>query len=168
MPKTVLRFVGWAITGLFFGLFEATAATFLPGVWGAFHPTFALAIFLLIRNAPRNAAVFVIFAGIATDIFSVGTGTFATARDVLILAALAFVANTALTNHSLYVAIALVVLMRLLDSVTALAFGAGPSLNVLLERAALDILLVTFLFVSHLLFSRRFFSVQSNPSIRYG
>ena len=152
MARTLLHLAGWAATGVVFGLFEATAATFLPGAWSAFRPTFALAGFLLIRNAPRSAIVFLMFAGSATDLFSIGIGTFATARYVLIIATLAFVAKAVLTNHSLYVAIALTLLARLIDSATILFIGAGQPLFVLLERAALDTLLMTVMYTCDLLF----------------
>ena len=166
MARTLLHLAGWAATGVVFGLFEATAATFLPGAWSAFRPTFALAGFLLIRNAPRSAIVFLMFAGSATDLFSICIGTFATARYVLIIATLAFVAKAVLTNHSLYVAIALTLLARLIDSATILFIGAGQPLFVLLERAALDTLLMTVMYTCDLLFSRRFFSLRDDPSTR--
>lgn len=167
MLRTILRSIGWVLGGLLLGLFEVTATTFLPGAWGAFRPTFAVAVFVLIRNAPKNAALLLLFAGIATDLFSVGAGTFATARYVLIFAALALLAKAVLTNHSLYVAIALALAARVIDLATLALAGAMPSLANAVLRGFWDALFVAALFVLHLLLSRRFFALRPG-SPRYG
>lgn len=167
MFRAILHSIGWASAGLLLGLFEITGATFLDGIWGAFRPTFAVAVFVLIRNNPKNAGMFLLFAGIATDVFSVGAGTFATARYFLIFATLALLAKTVLTNHSIYVALALAFVARAIDLATLAFAGLAPTLSDALLRGLWDAALVAALFVLHLPFSRRFFQRRSEP-VRYG
>lgn len=103
------------ILGCLAGLLEATTVTFLPFPFSYLRVTIPILISFIILQRPESAYVFAVSAGGMLDLFAVGTISFAFARLLVIALLVALVAETVLTNHSLYAAVALTLFARLLD-----------------------------------------------------
>jgi hypothetical protein len=109
------RAIGFILFGLIIGLFEATTATFLPQPWTYFHPVLPILICLIVLERPTEAVVLGLSGGLAIDLLSTDSVTYAVARFFLLALGAAFAARHLLTNYSLYAAVAMAALSRLFD-----------------------------------------------------
>jgi len=154
------------VLGCFAGLFEATLRTFLPWPVVDVRPVLPILVCFIILRQPESAYVFAVSSGAVLDLFSVGGMTLAFARFLIIALLIALVAETVLTNHSLYAAIALTLLSRAFDWLwlalahTAVRFGGGagslfPHWQEIAWTLGLDACIITFAFLlNHFVFKR--------------
>lgn len=89
--------------------------TFLPSPFFDFRLVLPMVISMIILQRPTHAAVLAFAAGTTMDVFAQSTITLAFARLLIISLCVAFLAETVLTNQSLYAALALGAMARLLD-----------------------------------------------------
>lgn len=102
-------------TAVFCALLEATFLTLLPSPWREFHPLLDIIILLIVLNRVQGACVYAGIAGFLIDSLRVEGGALAVMRYVLLALAISVVSKTILTNRSLYVTTALVIVARCLD-----------------------------------------------------
>lgn len=154
------------LAAIFTGLLEATFISLLPTPWREIRPIIEGAVLLIVLNKPRGALVFAGLSGFCLDLFSVGDGTLALVRLVLLTAAISALAHSWLTNRSIYATAALVVGARFLDRLwlwMSYLVGRAFSWDIRLESTASffttlawDIGLVSLAFVALTIFTRRF------------
>jgi hypothetical protein len=123
---TIRRAILLVLLGCFVGLCEATLVTFLPSPFFDLRPVLPIVVCLIILGRTESAYLFGVSAGAVLDLFAVGGMTLAFARILLIAFFVGLIAETVLTNHSLYASVALVLLARVLDWLwVAAAHGLG-------------------------------------------
>jgi hypothetical protein len=110
-----LKYLAVVCLGLLLGLYEQTLRTFLPAPMNLLFPVFPVLIMLAALNRWRYAYVLAACAGAVADAFAPEYAHFALIEYLLILTALQAVAHAVFTNRSLYAALALVSLARILD-----------------------------------------------------
>lgn len=101
--------------GIVAGLFEATAATFFKGMPSFVHPIVPLLAYLVVVDRPTSALFLGASAGIIIDVLAPEHPTFALGRYLLIAVIIALAARRLFTNQSLYAALALTLIARVLD-----------------------------------------------------
>ncbi|MFZ2803892.1 MAG: hypothetical protein WA001_01590 [Patescibacteria group bacterium] len=163
---TIRRLLLLIVLGLLAGLFEATTSTLLPSPFSALRPIIPVIVGFIVLQRPESAYAFAVSAGAAMDLFTVGPSTLAFVRLLLIAFAIAVVAERVLTNHSLYAAMALTVLARILDwvwlfGVQAIVHLEGvarafvPGWQAALTVLAFDAMIIVVAFiVNHVVFKR--------------
>lgn len=109
------KYVGVAVLGIGFGLYESTLLTFLSGWAGCLRPILAGLVFFTLLERRGYALVFAGCAGAVMDLFAVEFPPFAPWRLMLIAAFLGLVSERVLTNRSVYSMVAMVSAARLLD-----------------------------------------------------
>lgn len=103
----VLTFAGFVV-----GTFEATASSFFPSPWRFVHPVLPVVASLIVLEKRSWALLFGFTAGMAMDALAVGTASLASARLILIVLAVSYMARRFLTNHSIFAAVAVVFIAR--------------------------------------------------------
>jgi len=91
--------------------------TFARGVFSFVLPLIPVAVLLVMHERMLQAIVVSGVASIVLDIFIPESPSFATARLVCIVLFVVFLAQALFTNHSVYVALALTFLARILDRI---------------------------------------------------
>lgn len=112
---SIRRWLYIVIAAIFCALLEATFLTLLPSPWREFHPLLDIIILLIVLNRVQSACVYAGIAGFLMDSLRVEGGALAIMRYVLLALAISVISKTILTNRSLYVTTALVIMARCLD-----------------------------------------------------
>jgi len=158
-----------ALLGLGLGLYEAVTLTFLGGWWASLHPVLPLMVFLIVMERKNYALVCGACAGLAMDLFAVEFSGYALWRLLAIGLLLAFMAQTVLTNRSLYAAAALMAIGRLADwlwlwlterllSIWHAAAGLAPQWSAGLKILGADLVFTALLFALGYSLFRRYFA----------
>ncbi len=111
------------LLGVLLGCLEVSVIPFFSNGWNLFRVILPALVLLVFVEETQDAIVLAIGSGIVLDLFSVGGGSFAIARLLLIVFALQFLGKTLLTNQSLYTALAMALSAGLID--VAWRFFAG-------------------------------------------
>jgi len=163
------------VGGLYEGAFIGTA----PFPLSVVRPVFPACIILILLNRHRAAYVTMAIAGATVDLLSpVDTG-FLLARWLVALVCVDAIAETVMTNRSLYAALILVAVARILDSI--LVGGTAFVGRYLFERNIMglpwymtaetlvaDAVIAGLVFVAIALFTRRFLVAVKAGDNRYG
>lgn len=110
------------LLGLLAGVWEVAVWPFLPP-FASIRPLLPLAVLTLIASGRSRALVTAASAGLLLDLYSVGTFDLATLRWVGLVLLLDVLARHFLTNRSIYSALALVFIGRLVERASAWLFG---------------------------------------------
>lgn len=173
---------GWvfvAIAAFVAAMYEAVFMPFLPSPWHEIRPIIHIAVLLVVLNHPRAALVYAGVTGLLLDIFRVDVGTFSIGRLIAVTLLLIVLAETVLTNRSIYATAVLVLLARCADRIwiwIVHAIGSAVfQLDIRIEplRSVLitmgwDIALISLAFLVLAIFTRRFLVTISRGSRRYG
>lgn len=100
------------------GLFEATAVTLWPSPWKMIQPLIPIVIFLLLLERDWMAFWILLLGGLCLDLFSFGDPMLHIIRFQVIFLVLWLLARRVITNRSIYAALGLALVARLLDGLT--------------------------------------------------
>jgi len=165
-----MRWTSWIlliITALAAGLYESVFAGSAPWPFFYIHPILPGALLLLLLNKQTPAYVFLAIGGMAVDLMSAVHSGFAVLRFLLVLILIDAVAETVITNKSLYAVLILMLIARLADFILFQLISklslivlqnelSGESLIDVVYIVGFDIFLAGVMFVAFTLFTRRF------------
>lgn len=175
----IRRWVLLVIAAILVGLFELSFVSFLPEPWRGFRPILDVVVLCVILGRPRVAMVFGAVAGATLDLFPV-EGTFAASiRLLLIAAALSLLAETVLTNRSVYATGVLIITARTIEylwllvaaSVAHLVSSTAasiPPISAVFTTLVWDVVVMSIVFIAIAQFTRRFLVSAANDNRRYG
>lgn len=175
----IRRWLLLIVSALLVGLFELSFVSFLPEPWRGFRPILDVVVLCVILGRPRVAMVFGAVAGATLDLFPVD-GTFAASiRLLLIAAALSLMAETVLTNRSVYATGVLIITARALEYVWLLVASSAsrlistsapaiPSIGAVVPTLVWDVLVMSIVFIAIAQFTRRFLISAAHDHRRYG
>lgn len=168
------------VLGCLAGLWEIAIGPFLPS-WASIHFLLPVSILILIGSDRTKALVFVCVGALLIDVYAISTVDFAFIRVALLILFLDFLLRQWLTNRSLYVAIGLVCVARLIDQGLYWLFGSVvslfsstlygfPSFRLSVSTFVWDILIVAVGFLVLAAFTRRLSSLfhRSSRGETYG
>lgn len=175
----VHRWILLTISAVLAALFELSFISFLPEPWRGFRPILDVVVLCVILGRPRAAMVFGAVAGATLDLFPIDGMTAASLRLVLIAAVLALVAETVLTNRSIYATGVLIFAARMLDhgwlfagSVVSRVVSSGTisiePIGSVLITVAWDVVVLSVIFIAIAQFTRRFMIAPVIDRRRYG
>lgn len=148
------------------GVLESTLLAALPLPLNLFKPVIPCLVMLVLLNRPKPALVSACIAGVCMDLLSATSAGFASARLLLILIIVDYLAERVATNRSLFSAIALAFLAGILNwlffSISA-AIGRAFETQIFMEpwsyylgSAILGSVMSAILFLVFTLFTKRF------------
>ncbi len=106
--------VGWSLMGVFLAFWEQVLRTFLGSPLVFFLPVLPMAVFSIIRGRRFEVLAAMLAAGLVVDLFPQNDAHVAMVIAGFVFFSLVVSADRVMTNHSLYSAVALVVVARVL------------------------------------------------------
>lgn len=169
-----LRFALLGVSAVAVALFDISIAPFLPFPWNAMSPALAIGVLLVSIGNGRHAVFFMAVAGLVLDVFLGEKSLFAVGRLPAVILTARALADSVLTNRSVYAASALVVVARCLDmlwlfagsGILTLLFHRTPqfmSVRAVAFTFAWDIAFIVLLFVGIVSFTRKFSMTPAVP-----
>ena len=170
-----------AVTGaaLVLGYYEGSMLGSLPGYFIFFRPILPVLVLFFLLNRPQAAYIVAGTAGLVVDLMAAMPSGFITARWLLIALIIDFVQEYAITNRSLYGAWILVFGARIFETLFILITFVLSSYVLgrlfIMEPIGLqviigltDLLIITILFLSVSLLTKRFLTFVPFEKGRYG
>lgn len=156
--------VGGAMAG---GVYESTFAAAAPFPINVVRPVLPCLVMLALLNRPKPALVGAGIAGICIDLLSALPAGFATARLLIVMLCIEYLAERVATNRSLFSAIALgfaagilnwlfILLESILDNILSRPFVFLEPWSTYLMSSLVNSMITAGLFLVFTLFTRRF------------
>jgi hypothetical protein len=123
--------------GLCLGAFEVAFRSFQAPPLSYWFPLFPLAVFCYFKGKSIPALLLLIGGGFVWDLFPLGGTSFAVGGYLLLALGLHFIAKNVITNQSVYSAVALCLVARLLSWIASLALSFAG--RILLSHSMLAI-----------------------------
>ena len=174
-----ISYVIVALMAIALGIYEASLLGSLPDYFKYFHPIIPLIVLFFALKRPQAGYLLAAISGLIPDLISAVPTGFATARLLLTALAVDFISENIVTNKSLYGSVALVTLARVVNYV--LLFFAGLFYLYILERRifyhdistyllimGIDMLMISILFLSTTVFTKRFLTYIPFIKDKYG
>ncbi|MBU1034371.1 hypothetical protein KKF59_01520 [Patescibacteria group bacterium] len=161
------RWILVIVAALLTGLLQVTFFSLLPEPFRGVQPVLILCVLGVAINRSDAALVFAAVSGLMIDLFTVGAGFLAFAEQMLVVSAVAIIAEKVLTNRSVYSAVALLLAARIMSYIWLAAMSFFSRLlfktqifiqpfNSLLVTMVWDALFMCTIFLLLAFFTRRF------------